>query len=188
MGRADEVQPGVKTARFRGVHLARFRDLYGASPLHLLVLLSSFALAGYAAVAWFGLGFGAILRWFLIALVGHDLVLVPLYTLLDRIAFGRERRDLRGIKTAVSVVPYVRVPALLSGLLAIVYAPELLSLDHDYQALTGLGDGVYLGRWLVATGIMFALSAFTYAVALRRSRRRQFERYPDAEDPRPPRR
>lgn len=158
-------------ARFRGVP-ARFRDVYGASPLHLLALLASFAVAGYAAVAWFALGFGAILRWFLIALVGHDLVLVPLYTLLDRIAFGRDRGNARAIRTAVSAVPYVRVPALLSGLLAIVYAPELLSLDRDYRALTGLGDGVYLGRWLAATGIMFALSSIAYAVALRRAHRR----------------
>jgi hypothetical protein len=63
------------------------------------------------------------------------------------------------------------VPALLSGLLALVFAPEILNLDGHYHSLTGLGEGIYLGRWLAATGLMFALSGVTYAYALRRARR-----------------
>ena len=65
--------------------LGRVRRFYGAHPLHLLVLLGCFALARDAALhtatdrdwPW-------ILAWFLGAVVGHDLVLFPLYALADR--------------------------------------------------------------------------------------------------------
>jgi hypothetical protein len=148
-----------------------FRRVYGASPLHLLALIASFAFAGYAALAWLQVGFGAILRWFVISLIGADLVLLPLYTLLDWIAFGGERGRARAARARVSAVPFIRIPALLSGLLALVFAPEILALGRDYRSLTGLGQGVYLGRWLAATAIMFALSGLAYAVALRRTHR-----------------
>jgi hypothetical protein len=153
------------------MRMASFRRAYGASPLHLLALVASFAFAGYAALAWFQLGFGSVLRWFLLALIGADLVLLPLYTLLDWIAFGGERGRAHAARARVSAVPFTRVPALLSGLLALVFAPEILSFGKDYRSLTGLGEAVYLGRWLAATGIMFALSGLAYATALGRARR-----------------
>ncbi len=60
------------------------RRWYGANPLHLLALLASFALAGYAvrAVIMAGqwTGFAA---WFAVAIIGHDLLLFPLYSLAD---------------------------------------------------------------------------------------------------------
>jgi hypothetical protein len=156
------------------MRLTWFRRIYGASPLHLLALLASLALAAYVAQAFFALGLSSIVRWFLIALVGHDLVLLPLYTALDWVAFGGERGRARAARARVSAVPYVRVPALLSGLLLLVYAPEILRLGPSYyQQLTGLGDGIYLGRWLGATGVMFALAGLAYAVALRRARGRR---------------
>ncbi len=143
------------------MRMASFTRVYGGSPLHLLALLASFALAGYAALSWVGLGARHILAWFLILLIGHDLVLVPLYTLLDWVALGGERGRARAARAPVSAVPFIRVPALLSGLLALVFAPEILNL-------TPRGD-VYLGRWLAATGVMFALSGFAYAIALGRA-------------------
>lgn len=147
----------------------RFRRAYGASPLHLLALLASLALAGYAASGWFELGVGGVLKWLLLALVGHDLILVPLYTLLDRIAFGGDRRRARSASARVRAGAFIKVPTMLSGLLALVFAPEILSLDSSYRSLTGLGEGTYLGRWLAATGVMFALSALAYAFMLRRA-------------------
>ncbi len=143
--------------------MASFRRVYGASPLHLLALLASFALAGYAALSWFQLGAASILRWFVILLIGHELVLVPLCTLLDWVALGGERGRARAARAPVNAVPYIRVPAVLSGLLAVVFAPEILSLANP-------GQNVYLGRWLAATGIMFALSALAFALAVRRAR------------------
>ena len=60
------------------------RRWYGARPLHLLALLAAFALAGYAvrgvvaAGQWRGFAL-----WFAVAIVGHDLLLFPLYSLAD---------------------------------------------------------------------------------------------------------
>ncbi len=60
------------------------RRYYGDSPLHLLALLASFALAGYAVQAvvsadeWRGFAV-----WFVVAIVGHDLLLFPLYSVAD---------------------------------------------------------------------------------------------------------
>jgi len=60
------------------------RRWYGANPLHLLALLAAFALAGYAvhAVAAAGQWTG-FAEWFAVAIIGHDLLLFPLYSLAD---------------------------------------------------------------------------------------------------------
>lgn len=150
------------------MRMAWFRRAYGASPLQLLALLASFALAGYAASGWFQLDIGSVLKWFVLALIGHDLILLPLYTVLERIAFGGDSRRARASRASVAAGPYIKVPALLSGLLALVFAPEILALNSSYRPLTGLDPGNYLDRWLAATGVMFALSGFAYAAALRR--------------------
>ena len=68
----------------------RFTRLYGASPLHLAGLVASLVVAGYAAVRLLGARPSAVLLWFVGAAVLHDLVLGPLYLLLDRA--GRRRR------------------------------------------------------------------------------------------------
>ena len=154
------------------MRMTRFRRAYGASPLHLLALVASFALAGYAASGWFQLDVRSVFKWLVIVLIGHDLILVPLYTVLDRIAFGSEDRRARAGRAPVAAAPYVKVPALLSGLLALVFAPEILSLANSYRSLSGLGTGIYLGRWLAATGVLFGLSGLAYALALWRARRK----------------
>ena len=225
MGDEDGVQPGADVIR-------RFRNLYGAGPLHLLALIASFALAGAGVVGWYQrpLDLHQVLEYFFAALIGHDLVLVPLYSLLDRIAFSRARsKDAAGDAAAraaggaaggsggaavdaaggsagavvdadersaeaavrttgrpatrkaspprrhepvspVSAVAYVRVPAILSGLLLIVFFPDILSLGPTYTAASGLGRSIYLSHWLAATGVMFALSGIAYAFAVRRAR------------------
>ena len=154
---------------------ARLRARYGAGPLHLLATLASFALAGAAIVRWFDSGSDVvkILAWFAAAIVVHDLVLLPLYSLLDRVALGAppppdrapDRTPARG---------YVRVPALLSALLLVVFLPAILRLGGGtYHAASGLNQDVYLGRWLAASGALFAASgvAFVLRGALRRPRR-----------------
>jgi len=68
-----------------------FRRAYGAGPLHLLALIASLLIAGAAVAGWFdsaGSTVHLILIWFVGAIIGHDLVLLPLYSLLDRVAFG----------------------------------------------------------------------------------------------------
>jgi hypothetical protein len=60
------------------------RRWYGANPLHLLALLAAFALAGYAVRAVFEAGqWTGFAEWFAVAIIGHDLLLFPLYSLAD---------------------------------------------------------------------------------------------------------
>src|SRR5690349_10107513 len=60
------------------------RRWYGASPLHLLALVAAFALAGYAVRAVIAAGqWRGFAEWFIVAIVAHDLLLFPLYSLAD---------------------------------------------------------------------------------------------------------
>ncbi|MDQ0930593.1 phosphoglycerol transferase MdoB-like AlkP superfamily enzyme [Streptomyces turgidiscabies] len=125
------------------------------SPLQLLLLVCSFALAGYAGVRlladdWFGVAL-----WFVGAALVHDLVLLPLYALADRAllrGFGAVGRR--------AWVQYVRVPAALSVLLLLIWFPLIRGrVAGRYEAVAGLpGDG-FLARWLLITAVLFGGSA-----------------------------
>ncbi len=155
----------------------RLRTLYGAGPLHLLALLASLAIAGAAVVGWFQRPRDVVnvLEWFAAAIVIHDLVLFPLYSLLDRIAFGgpRKRADRRRRTEPSSVAnptPYLRIPAILSGLVLAVFFPVILGLGERTELnASGIAESGYLARWLLATGVMFAVSGVVYAVTVARS-------------------
>ena len=180
---------------------------YGARPLHLLALLAAFALAGYALRAvvlahqWRGFAI-----WFIVAIIGHDLLLFPLYSLADLSARrllpgwpargGAARPSAAGPGAArpsaahpgaagpgaagpgaaasgrplVPVINYIRVPAGFALLLLLVWFPLILGLSAvSYQRASGLATDPYLWRWVAVTGVMFALSAASYALALRRA-------------------
>jgi hypothetical protein len=150
--------------------MARFVRWYGSGPLHLLVLVASFALTGYAMVRLFAVQPLEVAVWFVGAAVLHDLILLPLYSLADLSALS----VLRHRATAGPTVPwinYLRVPAFLSGLLLLVWFPLVFRLAVPYPGDTGLSDSVYLGRWLAITGVLFAASAVAFAMRLRRVRR-----------------
>jgi hypothetical protein len=139
---------------------------YGANPLHLLALLGCFALAGYAAdrlVPSRPLGVGI---WFLGAVVGHDLVLMPLYALADRTAVAAIRHRAAQLP-AIPWINYLRVPAALSGLLFLVWFPLILRLHTRYQASTTLSPAPFLWHWLAVTGALFLLSAAALALRVR---------------------
>lgn len=150
----------------------RFRRMYGASPLQLLALVASLLVAGAAVAGLFqsfpGPPVVQVLAWFVGAIVAHDLVLLPLYSLLDRIAFGRDRT--RRAPDRRSAVAYIRVPTLLSGLLLLVFFPEILRLgDRDFFVASGLHQRVFLVRYLLTCAALFAGSAIAYAFSLRRA-------------------
>ena len=86
---------------------------YGASPLHLLALLACFGLAGYAAARLVSSPPVAVAVWFLGAVIGHDLLLMPLYSLADRSAMAAIRHREPQLP-ATPWINYVRVPAALS--------------------------------------------------------------------------
>ncbi len=139
----------------------RLTRAYGAGPLHLLSHVAALALAAYAFTRIFAGGQPwNVVLWFAGAVVLHDLIAFPLYTALNRLALGRARRS----------VNHVRVPALLSGFAFVVYFPLILGLgDGRYERATSLSQDVYLGRWLLLCGAMFAVSALLYAVRARRA-------------------
>jgi hypothetical protein len=148
------------------------RRAYGAHPLHLLSLLGCFALAGYAVLqASHGPLPVRMGIWFFGALVAHDLVLFPLYALADR-SLGALLPRRRGRRLALAgSINYVRVPALLSGLLLLMFFPLILRRSEDaYGRASGLDASPYLGRWLLITGIAFAVSAVVFALRAGRAR------------------
>ncbi|GHB56643.1 lipoprotein [Streptomyces cirratus] len=153
-----------------------FRRRYGASPLHLLLVLASFALTAYAGTRLLKGDAVGVALWFVGAALLHDLVLLPLYSVLDRGA------QLPGAPWPS--VNYVRVPAFVSGLLLLVWWPLVLRRVGHYTATTGLPAGGFLGRWLLITAALFAASAATLLVrrwhasgpARRAARRRRRDR------------
>jgi hypothetical protein len=137
---------------------------YGAGPLHLLLLLASFALAGAAAWSLISSRPVAVIVWFAGAAIGHDLLLLPIYTLADRAAARRfAGSDIR--RTAAN---YLRIPAGISLLLLLVFLPSIARLSPGYTATTALSASGYLVRWLAVTGALFLLSGVTYAVRVGR--------------------
>src|SRR6201999_3275994 len=94
--------------------VSRFTAIYGSHPVHLLTMVSGFALLGYVLVT-FGPAtlwnpdtwWQSIAVWFAAAVVAHDLVLFPLYALADRMLFARPARDSHPKALSRN---YIRVP------------------------------------------------------------------------------
>lgn len=149
-----------------------FHRRYGEGPLHLLLLAATFALTGYAGVRLLHGDTPRIVLWFAGAAVVHDLVLLPVYSTADRAlreALGA-RSDPGGVRRRA--VNFVRVPAFLSLLLLLVQFPLIARLSERYERYTGLSVDVFLGNWLLVTGVLFAVSALWFVLsALRRSGR-----------------
>jgi hypothetical protein len=146
-----------------------FRRRYGDGPLHLLSLLACFALAGYVVTrVLYAHSRFRIAIWFGGAVVAHDLVLWPLYALADRTAVAASRRRPSRLP-AVPWINYLRVPAVISGVLLVVSFPLVFKLSEGaYHSASGLSESPYLGHWLLITGTLFAASAILYAARVGR--------------------
>ncbi len=147
---------------------------YVRRPLPLLTLVGCFALSGYAVSFLSGQPhLVRIVAFFVLVVVGHDLILFPLYSLADRgIRAGTERRPTR--PPAVPVINYVRIPVMASGLLLLVFLPTITRHGQAlYGAQSGLSQSPYLARWLALTGLFFLSSAVVYAWRVGRVRRRR---------------
>jgi hypothetical protein len=153
-----------------------FRRRYGASLWHLVALLGCFLLAAYAVSRiWDDPGFWRIAVWFVGAAVVWDLVAGPLISLADRLL-----RPLRSRPRRVPVVNHVRLPALLSGLLLVVWAPVILQRSEQvYRLKTGLDQDPYLERWVAITVVLFGVSALVYGVRLARATKASSHGRPD---------
>ncbi|MFI1964294.1 hypothetical protein ACH429_09255 [Streptomyces pathocidini] len=152
--------------------LGRLRRWYGEGALHLLLMLGSFALAGYAGVRLLEGDWLGVAVWFVGAALVHDLVLVPAYGVVDRgvrraLGVGVESRPGEvGERLRSAGVNHVRVPAFLSGLLLLVWFPLITRQVGHYTAYTGLPAGVFLGRWLLISAGLFAVSGVWLVVRL----------------------
>jgi hypothetical protein len=137
-----------------------FKDRYGAHPAHLLLVLASFALAGYASVQLLAQRSIHVGVWFVGAAVVHDAIVLPIYVLADAAAVSLWRR-----------MPGPR-GAAISLLLLLVFLPEV---TRRRTALTGnstLSTQPYLSHWLVVVAILFGVSLIWYVVRLVRARTR----------------
>ena len=132
---------------------------YGASPLHLLAHLVALPLVAFALLQIAERGDAArILVWLALSAVVHDLLLLPFYGVLDRL----------GQRTAGRAVNFVRVPALLSGLLLLVFFPAISGKGEGaFHGVSGLDYDGYLARWLLITAALFAVSGAVYGLRSR---------------------
>jgi hypothetical protein len=123
--------------------------------VHLAAHLVAFALAGWAILQVVDVRRADnVLAWFLAAVVLHDLVLLPCYSALDRLATRA---------AGVRAINYVRVPAALSALLFMVWFPTILGLnDASFGRVAGFTREGVLERWLLLSAALFAASALLW--------------------------
>ncbi len=138
------------------------RARYGASPLHLLAHLALLPLCAWALLQVADARRAEnIERWLVAAVVLHDLLLLPAYSLLDRAA----------ARSLGSSINYIRVPAGLSLLLLVVFYGTIAGRgERAFHHASGLTYDGYLSRWLLATSVLFALSGVARAARPRRTR------------------
>jgi hypothetical protein len=157
--------------------IAGFRRLYGANPLHLIAHLAAFAVAFWAIgqIMDGGMSINWIV-WFVGAALLHDLVLLPLYSSLDR-GLGLATPSVKTGSRRVPLINHLRVPAVIAGILLIVYFPLILGLSsRNYLNDTGHHLAGYTRNWLLITAGLFLVSALVYVARVGRRR-----------PPRPPR-
>jgi hypothetical protein len=138
----------------------------------LMALLASLTVAGYAAarlLAGNPIGVGA---WFVGSAVVHGLVIFPLYAGLDAtlVMLLRHRPELATM-AGVHWLNYLRIHAVVSGLL-LVWSPLILQAsDAAYYATLGPSVQPFLPRWLAVTATLFAISAAILTVRVGTIRR-----------------
>ncbi len=155
--------------------IASFRRHYGASPLHLVAFAAAIAVTGLAVKGWLdepAISIKYILIWFVGAIIAHDMIFLPLYSALDRLALAISRR--RHGRTEVprdgasgpARSPgwvYVRVPLILSGMLLLVFGAEILREGNaTFHVASGHTQDSYLSRYLIVVGALFLLSGLAY--------------------------
>lgn len=110
--------------------------------------------------------------WFAVAIavIGHDLILFPLYALTDRLlsrpghpAAANDDASQHRVHL-VPVTNYLRMPILAAGLLLLMFLPGIIEQTGPaYTAATGLTQTPYLTRWLLLTAAFYLTSALGYA-------------------------
>lgn len=143
-----------------GIELVRRR--YGAHPAHLLLLLAGFALTVVAGGALLDEQTVRVAKWFTASAVLHDVVLIPVYLGLDSVLVRVWRRR----PGRVAWLNFVRIPAAISAIMLLVYYPVISAKANAFEGKTGRSMEVYLGHWLQATAVLFAISALWFLARL----------------------
>lgn len=152
--------------------------LYGDHLFHFIVVVAALAVGAYTVsvlgvrnlfnpTVWWQ----SIAVWFAVAVIGHDLILFPLYTLADRL-LPRPRGPRahcdggpRSPSRRIPLTNYLRMPTTAAGLLLVMFLPGIIKQGAPtYHAATGLTQAPYLSRWLLLTATFYLASAIWYAV------------------------
>ena len=133
-----------RTRRARAI--VRWLRIQELGPGRILAYLFGFALAGYAAWRLVPPNPIGVVAWFAAVIVAHDLVLLPLYgsTHHGMLAVFRRRGWLRWFV-------HLRVPAMMSGIMLLVFFPLILDSSVHAQRWILLSIGLFAvsGLWLV---------------------------------------
>lgn len=145
------------------------RRVYGSSPIHLLAHLASLALALWALGEILDARAATtIFIWLVGAVLLHDAILWPLYSMLDQVAWSAALALDGGSR--VSALNHLRVPVALSALMLMAAFPAIFEVrEGNYTRVSGIGYEGYLERWLLVSGLLFAGSAVLYAIRVRRA-------------------
>src|SRR5262249_22701102 len=138
---------------------------YGASRWHLAGHVAYLGLAAVVLARLLDRPSAAnIVAWLVAAVVLHDLVALPLYTLLDRLVW-------RVAPRAVAVA--LRPRAALAGLTLLVLFPPILGLNaRTFARAAGHPPSGYAARWLaLAAGVAVAVAVVTRVRTRRRPAR-----------------
>ena len=141
-------------------------------PLTILAHLILLPIAGWALLT--ALDFRAadnVVVWLVAAVILHDLILLPAYSGLDRLAQHATR----------GAVNYVRVPAGLSLLMLLVFWSTIRGKGTgNFHYASGLSYHGYFSRWLLVSAGLFAVSGALYLVRRGGSPRRSARPTPPA--------
>jgi len=151
--------------------IGSFARRYGASPAHLAGHLALLALAFWAISTMLDMrAAGNWVLWLVAAAILHDLLLLPLYAVPDRLL----ARVVAGRRAPrVPVINHLRVPVAVSGVLLLVSFPLVLErAPGNIARVAGFTPSGYLTAWLGLSAAAFALSAAVYGVRLLRVARR----------------
>ncbi|TPG35236.1 hypothetical protein [Mycolicibacterium hodleri] len=152
--------------------MSHFKRLYGEHVLHLIVLLGALALAAYTISV---LGFDQLFNprvwwqsiavWFAVAVIGHDLILFPLYALAERLLPKGHRDAKPRDPHRVPLTNYIRMPTMAAALTFALFLPGIIRQGaFTYTAATGLTQEPFLQRWLLLVAGFYLTSAVLYVV------------------------
>jgi hypothetical protein len=146
--------------------VAVFRRRYGAGPLHLAGHLLAFAIIGFAFDQIFSEGdVKELLLWYVGFAIAHDLIFLPAYAGLDRLARSVLSRLPATRRRGVPVINHLRAPALISALLLILYGPLISGLSKNgYFSDSGHHLEGFLRNWVLISAALFLGSAGIYAL------------------------